>query len=139
MLLVDATGGHGDRFKRIDAALQDLLYGEDTAVMINRTVGNGVVTYTEGKLKLASEAAKFQFPVTRISLGAIPHHCAEFVKDAALKNGGIVILDEAEQLDRIEGAAEALRALESPYIKFVYISLVPEIQGLLNRFVAAVA
>lgn len=122
MLLVDATGASDTRFHKIDAALMDLIYGSTEAVFINRSVGNGVFTYTEAKLKQASEAAKYHFPITTIRLA----NCdtAEEVKALALKNGGIVIVDEAQDIDRIEGTAEALRALESPYIKFVYVAVV---------------
>lgn len=124
MLLVDATGASDSRFHRIDAALMDLIYGSTEAVFINRSVGNGVFTYTEAKLKQASETAKYHFPVNDIRLSSLDNGDVEVLKAMALRHGGIVIIDEAQDLDRIEGAAEALRALESPYIKFVYVALV---------------
>lgn len=122
MLLVDATGYQDSRFEAIDQALLALLYGDETSVFINRSVGNGVVTYTTARLEETSKEAKYPFPVTDIRLA-----CLDSGKEAVqieLNNGGIVIVDEADQLDRFEGLAEALRALESPYIKFVYVALV---------------
>lgn len=132
MILVDATGNSKTRFHTIDDALISLIYGSNTSVWINREAANGVFTYTVDKLEKISEGAKYHFPVTVLRLP----HCdtAEDVRQIAIKNGGIVVVDEAQHIDRIPGAAEALKALESPYIKFVYVALVDKPEGIMARF-----
>ena len=65
MLMVDARGGSDARFQNIDAALMDLIYHDETALFINRTVGNGVTTYVENKLKLISEENNKQLIINR--------------------------------------------------------------------------
>lgn len=132
MLLVDATSNNKSRFEAVEQALPDFLYGDETSLFINRKVGNGVMTYTEGRLREISDLAKYHFPVTTIRLGYWPE--ASEVVDIARQHGGIVIIDDAELLDSIEGLADALRALESPYIKFVYVALVHDEDAPLNRF-----
>ena len=129
MLLVDATGHDASRLQRIDNAIKDLLDGEATSVMVNRTIANGITTYTEACLKGISERSKFAFNVTRISLGY--GRCdTDTIIRMALSNPGVIVIDEAERLDEFEGLAEALRSLESPYIKFVYIALLDQAWGL---------
>lgn len=138
MLLVDATGHDSSRLQRIDMAIQDLLCGDTTSVMVNRTIANGVTTYTEACLQGISEKSKYPFRVTRISLGY--GRCdTDTIISMALSNPGIIVIDEAERLDEFEGLADALRALESPYIKFVYIALVDRAWGLNNEFEKAFA
>lgn len=124
MILVNATGSDTMRFNMIDAALQDLIYGTDDehGVFINLSAGDSLAfSHITGRLHSMSIKAKYHFPVTVIRLP----HCtsAEDVREVALKNGGIVVVDEAQHIDRIDGAAEALRALESPHIKIVYVGI----------------
>lgn len=126
MLLVDATGGKDQRFRNIDIALSGLLYGGETSISINRTVGNGVVSYTESKLKLISEQAQYPFPVTRISLGYRGNQDKDVVVNQVRQFTGVIVLDEAEYMDKIEGLEEALKTLESAYIKIVYVRLVEQ-------------
>ena len=137
MPTVNATGSKVQRFRDIDQSLINLIYGSDTSVWINRSAGNGAFSYTVEKLMLLSERAKYHFPVTVVRLS----HCntVEDVRQAAIKNGGIVVIDEAQHIDRIPGAAEALRALESPYIKVVYVALVHEPKGLVAKLARMVA
>lgn len=137
MLLVDATGYEASRLNRIDSAIKDLLYGDETSVMVNRTVANGVTTYTEASLKGISEQSKFAFNVTRISLGYGICDTDTIIR-MVLSNPGVIVIDEAERLDEFEGLADALRSLESPYLKFVYIALVKDYLGL-NDYHAVVA
>lgn len=135
MQAIDATGGSDDRFLKIEAAIIDLIYGSAKSVQINRSVGNGVVTYTEARLQQVSEATGQNFPVTRIPLGHMANQNIAAVVAIAQSNGGIVIIDEAEFLDTIPGMADALRALESPEIKFVHIATVPDpLEDLMDLF-----
>ena len=121
MLLVDARGSSQTRFDNIDEAMMALIYHDETALFINRTVGNGVTTYVENKLKLISEDSRDAFRVTRIGLG-FALVTVQGIVDIARARGGIIVIDEAEYLDRLPGLYDALSALESPYIKFVYVA-----------------
>ena len=138
MLLVDATGYEASRLLRIDNAIKDLLYGDETSVMVNRTIANGVTTYTEASLNGIAEKSKFPFNVTRISLGY--GRCdTDTIIRMVLSNPGVIVIDEAERLDEFEGLAEALRTLESPYVKFVYIALVKDFSGLNGTYAVVAA
>jgi hypothetical protein len=124
MLLVNVVENDKISLSQVNAALIELIYGTTNSVHINKKPAYGIFTHVMDQLVRMSNEAKYHFPVTCIRLP----HCidAEHIRELALAKCGIVVVDEADQIDNIEGAADVLRSLESPYLKVVYVATVDD-------------
>jgi len=127
MILVDATGyGDNGRFDRIDAGIEDLILDNHTAMVINKSIGNAAFNHTLDALRERRDQARHSFPVDRLCLGHLDDCMVEELRKASwLNQGGILVVDEAEQLDRLPQIAAMLRERESDYMKIIYIVTVP--------------
>jgi len=125
MHLVDATGYvGGERFERVEEGITSWFWDtEDTLLVINKSIANGVVDAVEKTLR---SCFPHELEWSRYNLGVLDPSI-EAIREAALKCD-VIVIDEAERLDRLPQLGAELVALEATtrFIYVVSVKMTPE-------------
>lgn len=125
MHLVDATGYvGGERFERVEEGITSWFWDtEDTLLVINKSIANGVVDAVEKTLR---SCFPHELEWSRYNLGVLDPSI-EAIREAALKCD-VIVIDEAELLDRLPQLGAELVALEATtrFIYVVSVKMTPE-------------
>jgi len=126
MHLVDATGYvGGERFERVEEGITEWFWNtDDTLLVINKSIANGVVDAVEKTLRSCIPQDGLVW--SRYNLGVLDPSI-EAIREAALKCD-VIVIDEAELLDRLPQLGAELVALEATtrFIYVVSVKMTPE-------------
>ena len=98
-----------------------LVFGNNTGLVINMQAGDGSVTTSISYLEKLSKDSQYQFRLTRLDLYFENSNTYEDVLIQKAAPGGVIVVDGAEHLNRFPKLAAFLNVQESPCTKVIYI------------------
>lgn len=121
MILLNTTDDKVFNRVSIKTSLIDLIYGplENQCLYILKHSSHDVTSMVYEAATTLRGIARHKYPVNVVNASLFRDSLE--IKDYVNKRGGVIIFDEAECLEHIEGAVETLRGLESAYAKLVYV------------------
>lgn len=120
MILVDATGyGENGRFERVANGIYDLLNNVEMSLVINRNIGAGVSSEVFAILQKGS------LVYSDIRCGNTSDSEVYGLRESGRLSTDILVVDDAEQLDRLPELAKLIEELRRSGTKIIYVVLVP--------------